>query len=304
MNASDFKNVMLSLNASRSMLEFAEYLEQHEYEKAEQSAFMHAVDWLLDKNRETFRDKIKKGTILYRSRCLDKLHLDKLFDKGLNVDASNKVSGFDEFNSREPSIFIASPGRNNTNGQSYLYLAEDEYTACCEVKPTLHALISVAKFRLQSEMNIINFDIDQKIIGAQQFERDFNMNPARFFTIVMQLFASPVTSIEEYTITQLISNQIRKAGLDGICYRSAFSGKRNYTIFNSHPKNIKWIDSRVVYFQSTCLNFIDISTSELLYECENELNQQQIDEYSKGAIEHIKRMERKSRMLRPDTEAT
>lgn len=304
MDASDFKNVMLSINASISMAEFTEHLEQHEYEKAEQSSFMHAVDWILDKNRAIFRDKLKKGNVLYRSRCLDKLHLDKQFEKGLKVDISDKVCGFDEFSSREPSIFFSSPGRNNTSGQSYLYLAEDEYTACCEVKPTLHALISVSKFKFLKDMDIINFDVDQRIVGQDDFIRKFNMDPAKFFTIVMQLFASPTASTEEYRITQLISNQIRKAGIDGLCYRSAISGKKNYTIFNSHANNIKWIESRVVYFQSTCMNFIDINASKLLFKKENEIDQEQIDEYCKDAIGHLKRIQRKSNVAKTGTKET
>ncbi len=64
--------------------------------------------------------------------------------------------------------------------------------------------------------------------------------------------------------TQIVSDYIRKAGYDGIAYRSFYTGGTNYTIFNSHKKNVRYIDSRIVSHQFTNEVFWDFNNSKAL----------------------------------------
>lgn len=293
-DAEKFGEWTLSFNASFCMNEYIDFIAKEDYESADQSQLMKAINWLLQPNRKIFRETLHNKKVLFRSRCLDGLDQEEYIFKGLSIDNSDNVIGLDGNNSKEPSIFKAKPGRNNTSGQSYLYLAEDEYTACCEVKPTLRTLISVAKFELKRDMKIINFDVDQHIIGADSFKREFKMAPGKFFTLIMQQFWTPASTPEEYKITQLISEQIRKAGYAGLCYRSSYSGKKNYTIFNSHESNIKWIESRVVFFHSTRCNIIDTNYLKLLdFQEEKNLELNDIEEIRKQIIKSIKTLKAK-----------
>ena len=59
----------------------------------------------------------------------------------------------------------------------------------------------------------------------------------------------PISNTEDYRVTQIISEYIRKMGYDGILYRSFFTMKNNYTIFNCHKSKIAYKNSRIVVHQ-------------------------------------------------------
>lgn len=70
--------------------------------------------------------------------------------------------GFDEKNSIECPIGVSIDGRNNISGVSYLYVAEDEVTACEEIKTTLWVIISLAEFIANDLLQTLKNEFDNR----------------------------------------------------------------------------------------------------------------------------------------------
>ena len=200
--------------------------------------------------QQQFIKKLPMGTVLYRAREIDIEEYSKV-GNGLNIKVENNAyitEGFNEKNSIECPLCIGGDGRNNIAGVSYLYVAEDVSTACAEIKSTLRSLISVAEFEVKSELKIVDFSKDDKKFTYKQND-EYQMSLGRFITLLMMQYCQPVSKKEDYRVTQIISDYIRKMGYDGILYRSFFTMKDNYTIFNCHKNKIAYRNSRIVVHQ-------------------------------------------------------
>lgn len=182
---------------------------------------------------------------LYRARIIDIADIDR-DDSGIGYN-DYMYYGYNEENSRECPLLIGSNGRNNIAGQSYLYVADDELTACSEIKAGLRQLISLANFETRKVLKIIDFSKD---IAFESDDKElYGMSLGVFFTQLMFAYSMPVVNEKEYRVTQILSDHFRKTGIDGIAYRSFYTGKTNYTIFNCHPNNIEFVDSRILAHQ-------------------------------------------------------
>lgn len=191
---------------------------------------------------------IQRGTIIFRARCIKDDDFSP--ENGIGIsgeDVRLVTEGFNEGNSRECPLGIGAAGRNNIEGMSYFYAAEDAATACAEVKPVPKQLISLAEFEIQEDLRIVDFSSDCRIPGTLKEKCD--MSSAAFMTQVMSCFSVPVIKEADYRVSQIIADHIRKLGVAGIAYRSFYSGKRNYTIFHSHPSVLKYVSSRMLIKQ-------------------------------------------------------
>ena len=199
---------------------------------------------------QQFIKTIPCGTVLYRAREIKVEEYSKS-GNGLNIKIENgkyMTEGFDEKNSIECPLGIGGSGRNNIAGASYLYVAEDVSTACAEIKTTIRSLISIAEFEVKSDMKIVDFSTDDKKFTYSQNE-EYQMSLGKFITLLMMQYCQPISNTEDYRVTQIISDYIRKMGYDGILYRSFFTMKNNYTIFNCHKSKIAYKNSRIVVHQ-------------------------------------------------------
>ncbi|MBQ6016443.1 MAG: RES family NAD+ phosphorylase [Clostridiales bacterium] len=211
-----------------------------------------------DKNNR-FRKTINKGSVFYRARLIDPIHLNSNY--GISIESKEDsllTKGFDEGNSREAPLGISGVGRNNIGGVSYLYLANRETTACAEVKPHLNQLISLASFKTKRTLHIIDFSTNKTFEPGESL--DDNVALGRLFTLVMRKYFEPVTDSSEYRATQIITDYIRKTGIDGIAYRSLFDENGvNYTIFNSDRGSIDYQSSKIMMLQSARQTFLDFN---------------------------------------------
>ena len=162
--------------------------------------------------------QIEPGTVLYRARII---HLeDKNPNWGLSGYIDGKLVGFDEAGSREAPLGMTPEGRNNISGVSYLYLSDSAETACAEVKPTITHLLSVADFQVNAPVNIIDFSENPGFIPKEE-SIDFSLDT--LFGRIMEQYFLPVVDPVEYKATQIITDHIRKTGIDGIAYRSFYN---------------------------------------------------------------------------------
>lgn len=219
-------------------------------------------------------EESKVFEVLHRMICVDNpmkrtLQNETLFRcriiKSKDWDTSNNgigfegkiITGFDKYNSKEPPLGLSPKGRANFSGATYLYVADNPYTACAEVRPRLKDCISVGQFEISKPLTIIDFSEDQNLHSIINDEDTFSV--AKLITRVMVQFCSCVNDIDEYIVTQYISDYIRKHGIDGICYRSSLTDGKNYAIFNCSEDNIRFVSSEIYYCHNIEYQFVDIN---------------------------------------------
>lgn len=239
--------------------------------------------------QQQFIKSIPTGTILYHAREIDVEEYSKA-ENGLNIKIVNNeyvTEGFNEKNSIECPLGMGGVGRNNIAGTSYLYVAEDVATACAEIKSTIRSLISVAEFEVKSALKIVDFSTDDKKFTYKQND-EYQMSLGRFITLLMMQYCQPVSNKDDYRVTQIVSDYIRKMGYDGILYRSFFTMKNNYTIFNCHKNKIAYKNSRILAHQFSDDVFWDFN-SQVAIHTENKSNKEYDSELANGILGDMQR---------------
>lgn len=237
-------------SASFEMNQLTELIKKQDMDGVLNNGAYKALKEALDHKTPTV---LNPDEILYRCRAID-------FQKGLNGISegteSMQFTGYNAMASGAPMLGMSQSGRSNIAGVSYLYLAEDEYTACAEIKPQLFQFVSVAQYVVQKPLNLYDFSTKQFCgddcvsIQAEEYSLFFSM-----------YFGRPAYTSANYLVPQLFAEMVRERGYDGICYRSIYSGKKNYTLFHFSDKYIRFKESRPLFASHGSLNIYDINAS-------------------------------------------
>lgn len=123
-------------------------------------------------------------------------------------------------------------GRINPKGVPCLYLATTRHTAMSEVRPWIGSLISVAQFRLERSLSIIDCSVNHAATPIF-LEPPDNTNAVKAnWAYIDRAFSEPATRMDdtaEYVPTQILAELFRSKGYDGVAYKSAF-GADGYNI--------------------------------------------------------------------------
>lgn len=196
---------------------------------------------------------LKRNTDVFRARIVDN---NDLYSENGGIQFKNGCfNGYNWINSKEPAVGVSSDGRANAKYSSYFYCAEDGNTAASEIKPTINDYISLAKFRTTKTL---------RLFELSEIQSEINSKEIFYRNRLVQLFSRPVKDTKEYKVTQFISDEIRKCGVDGIAYKSYFTQSYNYVIFNCSMSTLKFQNSRILKLHSQQLNFIDYSYEKTL----------------------------------------
>lgn len=254
----EMDNWGLSVNARIKFYDFIDAVETASGLIDECQKIYRIIDNIvLDKESAQFVKQVHAGTKYYRARIINPMD-DCETKTGIGRTRDGKYKGYNDINSREPMIGISGEGRNNVTGASYLYLASNPETACMEVKSQFGELLSLATFELVDNFSIIDFSTDKDF--DHEYTKIHNLSLGVFFTLLMMRYCEPVRENNAYKATQIISDYLRKTGVDGIAYKSFLSpGGVNYTIFNCHPSRIKFCESRVVIHKQANHSFWDFN---------------------------------------------
>lgn len=130
----------------------------------------------------------------------------------------------------------ASEGRVNPKGIPVLYLASLKNTALSEVRPSVGEFVSVAQFKIEKQLNIINCSLGHDS-GINLFLRE--PSPAEcekaVWNDIDRAFSEPVTNGEfsaDYAPTQIIAELFKSKGFDGIIYKSYLGNGYNLALFD------------------------------------------------------------------------
>lgn len=218
---------------------------------------------VLENEKDQFRNKLLPGEKYYRARIIRPEDYGKV-ETGIGRSSDDKFSGYNEINSREPILGISGVGRNNLAGVSYLYVASNEATACMEVKSQFGDLISLATFEILEPLVVIDFSSDKAF--DRELSIQHNLSMGVFFTLLMSHYSEPVKDNRSYRATQIVSDYLRKTGIDGVAYRSSLSPEGvNYTIFNNHPSNIKYVGSKILIHKQANHSFWDLNEEKAIF---------------------------------------
>lgn len=234
----------------------------------EETTVIKMLDDIFERENDELKSVLPKGKILYRAREIDPNTAYEDASCGFNAYYDEKTTfhctGYNYYESKEPPICISSEGRNNIVGASYLYLADEKYTACAEIAPTIRGMVSLAEFEILKDLNIINFcDGIPEYFKPDLIEK-YKVSPNKIIQEIFRDFSRVHRKDATYYVTQYISDYIRKAGYDGIKYRGAANYGTNYTIFNCHKSNIKFIESKIIATYGVEYEFYDIESEARL----------------------------------------
>ncbi len=199
---------------------------------------------------------LNKNEILWRSRKFKANDSRKLLEPTLPESIRTKVIddfcsdfkgpfwGYNEKDSFTPPNSSAFDARANPKYISYLYTARDIETAISEIRPRVNTLVNIAEIVVLEDMKLYDF----AFWGCSSDPKFDNL-----YSSISHEFSTPVDGeLEDYILTQYISEYIKSIGFDGIQY---FSSTRGYkpntycgigkcvTVFN--PEKCKVTGSKI-----------------------------------------------------------
>lgn len=224
---------------------------------------------------ETFKKEIKENNRFFpqTTKKFDEGHLallfqyvEKLFPKGHKFIRSRICKNNEIFNQDEmgkPPEDLTTNGRANPIGISYLYLANDEYTAIAEKKPSIRQHITLGEFELTENLRII----DLRQISPFQFSKDEDLDKlvrdVVYLNCLGEELSQPINmkhSDIEYIPTQYLCEFIKKGGWDGVAYRSYLGKGYNIALFDD--KKVKCINTKLYKINEASWGYEEVSLEE------------------------------------------
>ncbi len=170
------------------------------------------------------------------------------YSESITLYRARICNGNNEFNKSQmgaPPVGIASGGRINPVGISYLYLCSDPKTAVREIRAGIHEKVTVASFkfdaRSNSSLKIVDLSLLTKIspfiAGSQNpnFYTSYAID-IKHLQEIHESIAKPMGKQDreiEYLPTQYLCDFIKSCGYDGVKYSSTMdAGHYNIAIFD------------------------------------------------------------------------
>lgn len=292
-------SLITEFNAMFNYNEFLKLFEEPNNHDLEQSRVIKELKKLLDNNSD-FVISLPKGTHLYRARVIsdEELNSPKSTLSVEKNDNNYHFTGFDYYNSKEPPLGKSPGQRNNYSGASYMYLAEDKYSACVETKPPFKQLISVAEFETKRDLRLFDFAEDHKVIESLSNDNNIFVHIPILITKLMSQFSVPVQDEKAYYPSQYVSDYIRKYGFDGVKYRSWCSTGFCYTIFNCCENNIGFVSSEIVLANACQYSLYDLNTSKRIdapdgFDSYFKMDSESISEIKEKVYNQLKKQQKK-----------
>ncbi len=148
----------------------------------------------------------------------------------------------------KPLKNVATEGRVNPKGISYIYLATDKETAMSEVRPWIGSEVSVAMFEVIKDLVVIDCSINTHKnpcffdLNKGFYEPDDEDKEDAVWSHIDKAFSEPVVSNENeshYVPTQIIAELFKRNGYGGVAYKSMLGEGLNICLFDTEAVKIK-----------------------------------------------------------------
>jgi RES domain len=219
---------MTTFKSYRSYLQFADSIAtKWRYARdAEQLEFLDAV-FATSVSRQQV---LSTGTVLFRAQYAHEWRSETIGDS--DPEESPCAVGTERM---KPLAYRASEGRANPKGIPYLYLATHQETAVAEVRPWIGSYVSLAQFKLNREIRIVDCVSEHKSLFLYSSEPEPEVREQVVWQDIDRAFSQPVTPSDntaDYVPTQALAEFFREKGLDGIAYGSALGPGHNLVLFD------------------------------------------------------------------------
>lgn len=277
----EIKQLVNQLNTMAYSFNYEEWAKGDKKDCEDIDAFFRIIDELiLVEYKEDFLVQIDKGSKFYRARVIS-VDDYKCNEKGIGYDPK-RLRGYNWEESKEPPLeFCKKAQRNNPEGETALYVADDELTACAEVKSSVRQYISVAEFELAENVEVLDFSKMQFSKPFSQYDNIYGVDVRKILSTLVSYFSKPAYEDKEYIFSQKIVKHFREKGIKGFKYRSFYSSGRNYTFFNEEMEKFVWKDSRVLLNYATANLFISLDRC-------NAVDLSNIDKIEQNVSENIR----------------
>lgn len=177
---------------------------------------------------EVAENILPETQLLYRARVG---YEEKKRNTSLGFEMEDNYTPYTGKDIAAPPPNLASNGRVNRTGVSFLYCATDKYTAISEVRPHPGDRVSLCILSLSQSVKI--FDLSDSGL-MNFFENDKKLDEYKIFNTLGQLLNKTIAPSERlhYNITQLIADCIRQMNFDGILFSSTVGGGKNLVLFD------------------------------------------------------------------------
>jgi hypothetical protein len=176
---------------------------------------------------------LNAGTVLFRARL------------GVVASGVPLAGWFDDRHFRPhegagisaPPPPVATSGRMNRGGVSYLYLATTAATAVSELRPHPGHYCSIGTFRSTKKLRVADLSsLEVTEFSSSEKELDQYL----LLKTIDDVFSLPVIpeGRAEYNFTQTLADAFRQLAYDGVCYRSSVGAGKNYVFFD--PDNFQY----------------------------------------------------------------
>lgn len=197
----------------------------------ETEAFLAAVRM----TSESRRVDIPKGRLFWRAQIGHDW-------RRMNDDTDDEIPCAHLQGRMKPLIGRASDGRANARGIPSLYLATTKEAAMSEVRPWIGSLVSCGQFCTNRSLIVVDCARLQNKhplffqVGKGMFEPDPLERTQAVWAHIDRAFAEPTTrtdDVADYAPTQLLAELFKRAGADGVVYKSNFGeGGFNISLFD------------------------------------------------------------------------
>lgn len=193
--------------------------------------------------------EVRQGTVLYRAR------------PGFNkTEGSVEPYAGVEIGAPPPDR-VKQPGRANKQGESVLYIADQEATAVAETRPARGLLVSVAQVHVVRNLRLV--DLHKPVRPSNPFTDDiprYELELEHLLRAFGEELSRPLRRTDdhhEYLPCQKLVERIRESGLyDGIRYPSAMApGGSNIVLFA--PDSVTIGASRLVEIREIDVGYVD-----------------------------------------------
>lgn len=156
-----------------------------------------------------------------------------------------------------PPNRIASHGRANPPGIPYLYVGSEPETAVSEIRPHTGEMATVARFTVDpAALRLVDLRSPRRRVSPFALGDEDKIGSLRSDITFLERLGEELTrpvvpqgAAIEYVPSQYLCEFIKKAGWDGVVYRSSVSNGMNLALFNparAHPVDVaRWNVSRV-----------------------------------------------------------
>lgn len=146
-------------------------------------------------------------------------------------------------NRMKPLSDKAKEGRANPKGIPYLYLSNNIETAIAECRPWLGQLASVGIFEIVRDLKLVQLIAERKepslIYLSEPSQEEINKLVWEDINAAFSEPVSPDDSTADYAPTQILAEVLKRAGNDGIIYKSKLGQGYNIVLFNINDAQLK-----------------------------------------------------------------